>query len=260
MKKRLRLIHGNAAEAKPRIAQLRDAGYTVEYEPVSQAMLRKMRTRPPDGVVIHLGRSPSVGRDLALEMRSRKATRGIPLIFLDGEPGKVAKAKRLVPDAAFAPWSRFRSTIKKALANPPASPIVPTSALAGYSGTPLVKKIGVKAGFTVALVNAPAGFENTLTPLPDNVTFRRSARGHRNLTIWFTTSRRDLQDRIVSFATAVGDGAIWIAWPKQSSGVDTDVTQNDVRHAGLSNGLVDYKICAIDTTWSGLKFSRRKNR
>jgi len=258
MKQRLRLIHANANEAKERVAQLREAGYTVAFDATAPVTLQKLRKRPPDAVVIDLSRAPSAGRDIALDIRSRKATRHLPIIFLDGEPAKVAKAKTQVPDAVFAPWSRHKSAIKKALATPPTDPLVPTSIMAGYSGTPLVKKLGIKPGFTVALVSAPDHFEGMLTPLPDNVTFRRSARGKRDLTIWFTTSHRDLQGRIAAFASAVGDGAIWIAWPKQSSGVVTDVTQDAVRGTGLANGLVDFKICAIDETWSGLKFSRRK--
>ncbi len=260
MKRRLRLIHANTKEARARITQLREAGYVVAFDNVTPEMLQKLRKRPPDAVVIDLSRAPSLGRDVALDMRSRKATRHVPIVFLEGEAAGVAKAKTQVPDAVFAPWSRHKSAIKKALATPPKEPFVPTSTMAGYSGTPLVKKLGIKAGFTVALVNAPDNFKGLLTTLPENVTFRGSARGKRDLTIWFTTSHHDLQSRIVAFAKAVGDGAIWIAWPKQSSGVETDVTQNDVRGTGLANGLVDFKICAIDETWSGLKFSQRKRR
>jgi CheY-like chemotaxis protein len=258
MKRRLRLIHANANEAKERVALLREAGYTVAFDTVTPKMLQKLRKRPPDAVVIDLSRAPSVGRDIALDIRSRKATRHLPIVFLGGDPAKVVITKIQVPDAVFAPWSRHKSAIKRARAAPPRDPVVPPSIMAGYSGTPLVKKLGLKSGFTVALVSAPDYFEGLLTPLPENVTFRRSARGKRDLTIWFTTSHRDLQRRIAAFASAVGDGAIWIVWPKQSSGVVTDVTQNDVRGTGLANGLVDFKICAIDETWSGLKFSRRK--
>ncbi len=258
-KRRLRLIHSNAQEAKARIAQLRKAGYTISYEAVGPDMLRTMRERPPDALVIDLTHAPSVGRDVALDARTRKATRHIPIVFLDGKRDAIAKTRRVVHNAVFAQWSQARSAIKQALVNPPKDRVPPASALAGYSGTPLVKKLGIKASHTVALVNAPKGFEDSLTPLPPSVTFRRSVRGKRDLTIWFTQSRRDLQSRIVAFAKAVGDGGLWIAWPKQSSGVATDVTQNDVRSTGLANGLVDYKICAIDETWSGLKFSRRKS-
>jgi hypothetical protein len=93
--------------------------------------------------------------------------------------------------------------------------------------------------------------------LPDGATLLRRLSA-ADLIICFTKSRAELERRIGALATKVGDGGMWIAWPKQASGVATDLTQNDVRRIGLASGLVDYKICAIDTTWSGLKFARRK--
>ena len=130
--------------------------------------------------------------------------------------------------------------------------------MAGYSGTPLPKKLGIKADHVVALVNAPDGFMRTLGELPPNVQTRNGARGKRDLTIWFVQSLKELEQRVDRYADAVGSGGLWIAWPKQSSGKKTDVTQAMVRKIGLAAGLVDYKICAIDETWSGLKFATRK--
>ena len=133
-----------------------------------------------------------------------------------------------------------------------------TGSVAGYSGTPLVKKLGIKPGFTVALVDAPEGFEDLLVDLPADIVMRHSARGKRDLTIWFNDSASKLKRRVEAMARAVEGGSIWIAWPKKASGVATDVTEALVRKSGLDQGLVDVKICAIDETWSGLKFYRRK--
>ena len=130
--------------------------------------------------------------------------------------------------------------------------------MAGYSGTPLVKKLGIKPNAVVALVGAPEKFDKTLGALPEGVVLRTHARGRRNLTIWFAKSTADLKRRIKPMAAAVEKGGLWIAWPKKASGVLTDLTQHDVRSTGLAAGLVDYKICAIDDTWSGLLFARRK--
>lgn len=129
---------------------------------------------------------------------------------------------------------------------------------AGYSGTPLVKKLGIAPNSVLCLLNAPAGFEKTLGPLPDNVTVRTQARGRRELTIWFPANATELKRRIGSLATNLGDGALWIAWPKKSSGVETDLSDQHVRQSGLQQGIVDYKVCAIDQTWSGLKFVHRR--
>ncbi len=130
--------------------------------------------------------------------------------------------------------------------------------MAGYSGTPLPRKLGVKPGHVLTLVSAPPGFEATLGELPDGVMIRRRATNAADLIIWFTKSRRDLERRIAGLAAKLEDGGLWIAWPKQASGVATDISGNDVRRVGLAAGLVDYKVCAIDETWSGLKFARRR--
>lgn len=132
--------------------------------------------------------------------------------------------------------------------------------MAGYSGTPLPKKLGVREGTVLVLVNPPKTFRRTLGRLPADVTVRTSDRGHRDLTVWFVDRARQLRARMGRMAGKVGDGGLWIAWPKRASGVATDVTESDVRAAGLAAGLVDYKICAIDATWSGLKFAVRKKR
>jgi hypothetical protein len=130
------------------------------------------------------------------------------------------------------------------------------SPLAGYSGTPLVKKLGIKPGTTLALVGAPADFGRALAGLPDDVRIVTRMIGAPDLAIWFVASRRGLDGRIAAVAAATG-GGLWIAWPKQTSPLAADVKESHVRAAGLAHGLVDYKICAIDETWSGLKFARR---
>ncbi|NNG17367.1 MAG: DUF3052 domain-containing protein [Gemmatimonadales bacterium] len=134
------------------------------------------------------------------------------------------------------------------------------SALAGYSGTPLPKKLGIKAGYVVALVGAPQGFEKTLGRLPDDVQLRKQARGKPDLVVWFARSRKELESRVKRMGALAGVGGLWIAWPKKASGLATDLSQSDVRKVGLASGLVDYKVAAIDETWSGLKFARRKPR
>ena len=132
--------------------------------------------------------------------------------------------------------------------------------MAGYSGTPLPKKLGIKEGSRLALVAAPDGFlESTLAPLPDQVELRARARGPLDVIVFFTKSRADLERRFGKLAGALDPaGALWIAWPKRSSGVPTDITEDTLREVGLPQGLVDTKVCAIDDTWSGLKFVIRK--
>ena len=134
----------------------------------------------------------------------------------------------------------------------------PRPKLSGYSGTPLVKKLGVKPGSTLTLLSAPDGFVDELVGLPDDVRVLSRSAGSPDLVIWFVRSKRELDGRIPAVSRLMGDG-MWIAWPKKASGVATDVTEDVVRGAGLKNGLVDYKVCAVNDTWSGLKFARRRS-
>jgi hypothetical protein len=130
--------------------------------------------------------------------------------------------------------------------------------MAGYSGTPLVKKLGIREGSRVALVNAPEDFETELGELPDNVKFMKSTTKSLDLTLFFVLSERALAKDFAKLAARLTtNGMIWIAWPKKSSGVATDLTFERVQRIGLDAGLVDVKICAIDDTWSGLKFVYR---
>jgi hypothetical protein len=131
---------------------------------------------------------------------------------------------------------------------------------AGYSGTPLVKKLGIKPGARVALVGAPAGFvESTLGPLPDGVVCRGDIRGGTlEVIVAFCERRSQLERRLPALCRALDPaGGLWIAWPKRASGVKTDLGDDVVRRLGLEAGLVDNKVCAIDSVWSGLRFVYR---
>lgn len=127
--------------------------------------------------------------------------------------------------------------------------------MVGYSGTPLPRKLGIKPGTTVALVAAPDDFEATLGELPDGVSLTGAPEGEADVVVVFGTTRSDMEARFrAAMARIPADGAIWVAWPKQSSGVATELTGNVVRELLLPTGLVDTKVCAIDETWSGLRF------
>jgi len=131
--------------------------------------------------------------------------------------------------------------------------------VAGYSGTPLAKKLGIKPGDSVALLAAPDGFERTLDGLPDGVQLRATARGTHAVVVSFHTQRADLERRIPSLLRALDvNGGLWIAWPKKASKVPTDITEDTVREVFLPLGLVDNKVCAIDDIWSGLRVVWRK--
>jgi len=130
--------------------------------------------------------------------------------------------------------------------------------MAGYSGTPLPKKLGIKEGSRIALVNAPKDFESELGELPDNVQFNKRPAKSLDIIIFFVLTERALARDFAKLAAKLtASGMLWIAWPKKSSGVATDLSEQGVRQIGLDAGLVDVKVCAIDETWSGLKFVYR---
>ena len=125
---------------------------------------------------------------------------------------------------------------------------------AGYSGTPLPKKLGIKEGASVAFLEAPPEFDATVAPLPDGVDVARDAASGLDVVVYFTRARADLEARVEELKAAIAPaGGLWIAWPKRSSGVETDMTEDVVREVALPLGLVDNKVCAIDETWSGLR-------
>jgi hypothetical protein len=127
--------------------------------------------------------------------------------------------------------------------------------MAGYSSTPLPKKLGIKEGSRLAFVNAPADFETYLGPLPDGAEVVKRLTKPLDLVVLFVTSERALARDFAKLAEKLAtNGMIWVAWPKKSSGVATDLLFERVQRIGLDAGLVDVKICAIDETWSGLKF------
>ncbi|MCM3901240.1 MAG: hypothetical protein ND866_06015 [Pyrinomonadaceae bacterium] len=130
--------------------------------------------------------------------------------------------------------------------------------MAGYSGTPLIKKLGIKEGFRVALVNSPKGFKKELGALPEKAKFVPCLTDSLDVILLFVNSEVELRKRfVVLAANLVAKGMVWVAWPKKSSGVATDLSFTNVQRIGLDTGLVDVKICAVNDVWSGLKFVYR---
>lgn len=242
-----------------RVVRLEAAGYEVDGEvPGTSIGVKGLREDPPSAFVIDLGRLPSHGREVAFALRQSKALRAIPIVFVGGTDEKVGGIRAQLPDATYTAWEDIGADLRSAIDNPPAEPIVPVSDSGPRSGKPLAQKLGIKAGARIALLDAPEGVERTLEPLPDGVTLRHGNRGRREMTVWFVASGRELGRRFEAVAKAVGEGTLWVAWPKRSSGVETDLTEDAIREVALPAGMVDTKVCAIDETWSGLRLTRRR--
>jgi hypothetical protein len=134
--------------------------------------------------------------------------------------------------------------------------------MAGYSGTPLAQKLGIKAGQKVVRINAPVGYAKLLAPLPEAVSFTPKVTAGAGFVHLFISKRKALESELRRLRKLIADtGVLWVSWPKKSSGVTTDVTEDIIREVALPLGFVDVKVCAVDETWSGLKLMvRRENR
>ena len=132
-------------------------------------------------------------------------------------------------------------------------------ATAGYSGTPLAKKLGFKPAYEVLLVDAPANYRKLVEPLPEGVKFVARLASTTDIVHAFVTRKSDLARSLKGFRAKLNpNGVVWVSWPKKSAGVATDVTEDTVRELALPLGFIDIKVCAVDETWSGLKLMVRK--
>lgn len=159
-----------------------------------------------------------------------------------------------LPDAVFGTWRSIVGTVKRARAAARRAPArvtgPPTRALAGCSGTPLPKKLGVMSGGLIRLLDAPKGLESVLRELPDGA--RVTSKRELNMTLWFVSTAAALENDLARAAGLAADGFLWICWPKKASGVPSEVGDREVRAAGLAVGLVDSKVAAIDADVVGV--------
>jgi hypothetical protein len=254
----VRLIHWNAAEAEECVQIIADLGHEVVHKVFDANELRNIRETPPNAVVIDLSRLPSQGRDLGINLRKHKTTRHIPLLFVGGDQKKVGRIKEILPDAIYTHWDGIGESLKQAISKPLEDPVVPGSLFEAYSGKQLPIKLGIKPDSVLVLIGAPENIDDILGELPEGVILRKRDQGRRDMTLWFPKSREDMEHRLERMSTFAEAGGLWIIWPKKSSGVVSDLSQTVVRKSGLDAGLVDFKICSINKTWSGLRFTLRK--
>lgn len=260
---RVLYVHWNEEELAARVARLK--GDTLMVTPCCQQGgegLRELRAEPPDAIVIELTRLPSHGLAVATFLRQQKATRHVPLIFVDGAAEKVARVRGQLPDATFCTADTLRSALSMALRNRPATPVVPNT-MAAYSGTPLPKKLGIGEESKVLLLGAPPDLVKLFEGFVPKDRLRTAARGKAScdIVVLSATALADLKRRLGPASAAMAErGRLWVAWPKKTSGMASDLSENIVRDTLLPTGLVDFKVCAIDATWSGLCFAWRARK
>ena len=250
---RVRVIHWKPEEAVPLLEVLREAGFEAECQPLTGgSVLTDLRRVQPDALVIDLSRLPSHGREVGVHVRASKSLRAIPLIYVGGAAEKVAAIRALLPDAVYTSVAGAGSAVRSALHDRVASPVVPKI---DYSGRTVAEKLGIKAGSTVAAVDAPSGYPRMLGPLPAPVEFDETG----DVTLWFVHDADGLRAALPQMRKLAGETKLWVLWQKQSK--VRAMNQNFVRESALATGLVDYKICSVSEAWSAIALAvpRRKS-
>ncbi|HUE05047.1 MAG TPA: hypothetical protein VMR62_36200 [Bryobacteraceae bacterium] len=229
----------------------------MEYdEKLDSNAFRGIRASPPDAFVIDLSRLPSHGREVATFVRGQKATRHIPIVFVGGAPEKVEAVRRVLPDAVYSTPAGVRTALRAALAHRLASPVVPDQMMARYNSRSAAQKLGIRAGLTAALIGPPRNFARVIGELPASAVFEEvldeapAAAGP--ITLWFVEDAAACQAGLRRMRKLAARTKLWILWRKGSS-----VTQPYLRQSAAAVGLVDYKICAVDATWSAMLFARK---
>jgi CheY-like chemotaxis protein len=230
---RVRLIHWKASEAAALLAALRPAGF------------RAMRASPPDAFAIDLSRLPAHGREVATFLRGQKATRHIPIVFVGGAPEKVDAIRKLLPDAVYTAPGRLRSALRTALANRPANPVVPAQMMARYASRSAAWKLGIREGAMAALIDPPRNYASVIGELPAGASLEDAPDEPRPITLWFVQDAAACREALPGMRKLAARTKLWIVWRKGSG-----VTQPFLRLSAAAVGLVDYKICSVDATWS----------
>jgi hypothetical protein len=252
---RVRLFHWKAAEAAGLIATLKAAGYTVEYEEaLTRDTFREARESPPDAFVVDLTLRPSHGREVAVALRGSKKSRHVPIVFVDGEPQKVEGVRRLIPDAVYTSRARLAGALGRA--KPLANPFVPTQMMDRYAGRTTAQKMGIGKDARVAVVDPPSGYAKAIGALPEGAVFEEDDCEDCKVTIWFVHDFAGFQAALPRMRRVASLSRLWILWRKgKQDGLDGNV----IRQGGIEVGLVDYKICSVNQTWSGMVFAVKKS-
>ncbi len=240
---RVRVFHWKAAEAGDLLESLKDAGHQIESN--ERAL--------PDAVVIDLSRLPSHGREVAIALRGAKKTRQIPIVFVDGAPEKVEAIRQKLPDASYTSRARLAAALKKAIRNAPVDPVVPAQMMERYAGKPACAKLGIGAGARVAVIDPPANYPSVIGELPVGVQFEEN--GACPVTLWFVQDLSAWRSALRRIRGLAGGSKLWILWRK-----GTEITLSRLREDAAAVGLVDYKICSVNKTWSGTLLALRGSK
>jgi hypothetical protein len=245
---RVLVIHRDTAEAIERASRLRALGFdAAPYLSLGAKGFRGIRQEPPHVILIDLTRLPSYGKAMGVLLRQQKSLRGIPLAFVEGDPEKAAQVRALLPDAVYTAWSKVEAAIRRAILQAPKEVLPPRD-----SGTPLLSKLGIDGQSRVAVLHAPEGFA-----LPGVRTQKQV--GEADVVMIFFRTSAALGRELPDLADMMRKGRrVWVLWPKKASGAPSDLSMPRIRKMASEVGLVDYKVCAVDATWSAMTLGKRR--
>lgn len=260
---RVRLLHWNAAEAARYLALLRNLKYRVDYqEQFESALMKQWRKSPPDAFVIDLSRLPSHGREIAVALRQSPSTRPVPIVFCGGAEDKVSGVRRLLHDAAYCTFENLPASLKGALEerslHPLKPPVKPPAMMERYAGRTAAQKLGITGSSTVSLIDPPPNVHSVLGELPAGAEVLADTAGRAAVTLVFVHRPDLLASTLSSLRSRAVQTKLWLLWRKGGSAARGDITERLVRETGLDLGLVDYKICSVDSTWTAMLFARKK--
>jgi hypothetical protein len=246
---RVLVIHRDTAEATERASRLRALGFdATAYLSLGARGFRGIRQDPPHAILIDLTRLPSYGKAMGVLIRRQKSLGSIPLVFVEGDPDKTAQVRAVLPDAVYTTWAKAEPAIRRAIRQAPLEASPPRD-----PGRPLLTKLGIGTASRVAMLHAPEGFE-----LP-GVSAQKQV-GEADVVMIFLRSSAALGRELPGLGGMLRKGRrVWLLWPKKASGTPSDLTMVRIRHMVSEFGLVDYKVCAVDETWSGMTLGKRRS-
>lgn len=232
-------------------------GFSVDlYVPAQGEAMKGLKAfGVPDAFVISLDRLPSHGRDIGWHLHQRKATRQVPLLYVDGDPAKVAKIRELLPEAVYTTWNDVAEAVRAALANPVAAMPRAKSPVIGIA--PLHSKLGLKEGMHIALIGAPAPFETLVPSLPGGIVIHEMpSPSDVEMTLWFVRSEEEFFEDVPAIAPLLGKKPrLWVFYRKGKG-----VTWMGMLEAAGEQGLAQFKVMRLDDVWAGVAFGRARCR
>ncbi len=254
-KPRLRLYHWKPEKASLLLGELQP-DFHVDYDPKWQgSQMTLLSSKPVDAIVIDLSVRPSHGREIATAIRVRKSTRHLPIIFVEGDPVKTDAVRKLLPDAVFTNARKLPASVSKALAHPPAAPVVPVAMMDRGAARTNAQKLGIHEGQRVALYDPPPDYPKIFGDLPDGASLEENPDEILPLTLWFVREESDYLRLLPQRRRLASRGKLWIAFPK---GGKAGITQFTVRDTARELGLIDYKIGSLDSYWTAMALAGRR--